>query len=107
MKKLYLEHRSGWTGAFTSQQAEGALPNGSRIMKIDQSADDGAPRGTRGTVLGSLDAANHDLDPGTHGKFFYFVEWDTMPRVAVTCIGSKLAAVSPRSAPCPAASLQT
>ncbi len=75
----------GWTGAFTTEQAEGALPNGTRIEKTKSEPKDATPGGTPGTILGSI---SH---PGVmNGAIMYFVEWDDRPKVAVGVMGWKL-----------------
>jgi hypothetical protein len=74
----------GWTGAFTRQQAPGALfANTSRIKKDKGEPGDTTPVGTEGTVLGSYYLPERG--------FGYFVEWDDKPRVAVFVVGWKLA----------------
>jgi hypothetical protein len=74
---------AGWTGAFTRQQAEGAIPNGTRVEKVKSEAGDGSPLGTKGTVLGSI---SHETINGIG----YFIEWDTAPRCAVFTINWKI-----------------
>ena len=69
-----LREEDGWRGCFTREQADGGLPNGTRITKSVFHAGDTFPVGTRGTVLGSI----HRGD-----VYFYFIEWDPFPRVAV------------------------
>jgi hypothetical protein len=80
------ELHEGWTGLFTRQQAEGALPNKTRISKVRTEAADGHPIGTQGTVLGSI--SHPDVGMG------YFVEWDPHPRTAVFVVSWKIAALS-------------
>ena len=67
----------GWAGAFTRDQYPGAIPNGSRVVKIAMDETDANPLGTMGTVLGSIGHPALTEGPG------YFVEWETMKRVAV------------------------
>jgi hypothetical protein len=81
----------GYIGMFTRDQAEGAIPNGARIVKSFTEEHDANPVGTLGTVLGSIEAP-----PGVTGypdKFFYFVEWDPSPRLAVGVRAAKIAEV--------------
>lgn len=66
---------SGWFGAFSRSQAEGAWPNGSRIVKTNGADDDGTPDGTEGTVLGSMYHPEHG--------YAYWIEYDDKPRCAV------------------------
>jgi hypothetical protein len=76
----------GWIGAFTRQQAQGThvIPNGVRIVKA--SAETGVPRGTLGTVLGSMwfDTARQTARLDGGDRLLYFVEWDILPRKAVS-----------------------
>jgi hypothetical protein len=73
----------GWQGAFTRDQAPDALfRNGARIKKAKGEPLDRTPIGTKGTVLGSLQA--HGVGIG------YFVEWDDRKRLAVFVVGWKI-----------------
>ena len=85
----HLTNEPGWTGAFTRARADGALGNGTRIIKRASEPKDGTPDGTPGTVLGSLDASQF---PGRATPFVYFIEWDTTPRVAVAVASWKVEA---------------
>lgn len=76
---------AGWVGGFTREQAEGAIQNGSTIVKVWSERGDTHPVGTKGTVLGSI----HHPQLG----YLYFVEWETLPRVAVGVIGEKIGAM--------------
>lgn len=90
----------GWTGAFTRDEADGAIANGTVIEKA--AVDDGRERpvGTRGRVLGSLGPFDLDeigrLLPPSAGelartsRFFYFVEWDDAPREAIGLCAAKV-----------------
>lgn len=75
----------GIIGYFTREQAEDAIPNGSRIVKTNSEQGDGNPDGTLGTVLGSVSAPGHGI--------LYFVAWDTAPVMAIAVAGVKVAAV--------------
>lgn len=82
---MSIGYHPGYTGAFTRDQAPGALPNGTRIMKANSEDGDGHQDGARGTVLGSI---SH---PDVHGgAVMYFIEWDARPKVAVGTIGFKV-----------------
>jgi hypothetical protein len=82
--KLCIE--PGWTGIFTREQAEGAIANGRRVVKVKGEAGDAHPVGATATVLGSL--SYPEL-----GGIGYFVEWDSRPRVAVFVIAWKIEAL--------------
>lgn len=64
----------GWFGGFTREQAPGAIPNGTRVVKVRTEPTDTHPIGSLATILGSIAAK---------GEVFYFVEWDAHPRIAV------------------------
>lgn len=64
--------------------AEGAMPNGQAIIKVQSEDGDANPVGTRGRVLGSI----HDPKLG----YGYFVEWETYPGVPVLVKAFKIAA---------------
>lgn len=82
-----LRDEPGWIGHFTREQAPGAIPNGTPIIKVEAEDGDANPVGTRGKVLGSI------RDPRVmDNALLYFLEWDSMPRTAVACIGWKIAA---------------
>ena len=75
----------GWAGQFTRAVADGAWPNGTRVVKQKSEEGDSTPDGTPGIVLGSLrfpDVMNNAI--------FYFVAWADAPRVAVGCMEWKL-----------------
>jgi hypothetical protein len=83
--KLKFGMQVGWIGAFTRAQAKGAWRNGTRVRKIKEDpGGDRTPIGSTGMVLGSLHA------PEVSPLFFYFIEWDNAPRVAVGCTSIKL-----------------
>jgi len=81
----------GWTGMFTRAEAEGAIPNGSRIVKTERVDGDAHGPGALGTVLGSIStpAVMRQQHPAT--PYFYFIEWDDTPRVAVGVASDKIA----------------
>ncbi len=60
---------------FTSEQAPGAILNGTVIEKVASEADDAHPDGSLGKVVGSLGPMD--------GTYAYFIEWDDMPGVPV------------------------
>lgn len=67
-------------GAHTTEQAEGAIPNGSRIRKAVMEEGDTHPIGALATVVGSVGPLPFRQWDQVYG---YFVEWDEMPGVAV------------------------
>ena len=81
MNDVPLREESGWDGAFTRRQAEGAVPNGTAIVKVRSERGDAHRDGTPGVVLGSF----RDAD-----QLIYFVEWAPRPRVAVGCMSWKI-----------------
>ena len=98
---IELRTEPGYAGVFTRHQAPGAIPNGSRVVKIRRDAGDAHAVGTTGVVLGSFGPVGEEVarsaraqgiavDPG---EFGYFVEWDPTPRAAVLVRGRKLARV--------------
>ena len=82
---MNIENHQGYVGAFTRDQAKGAIPNETRIQKTNSEKGDPTPDGTPGTVLGSMRA------PESMGKLLmYFVEWENRPRVAVGIMATKI-----------------
>lgn len=75
----------GYSGHFTRQQAFGALPNGTRILKRRSKPSDAHPDGTPGTVLGSIGDPIQGIG--------YFVEWVPRRKMAVFIEGSRIDAV--------------
>lgn len=92
MTEPNIGYEPGWHGAFTRHHVPGAMPNGTRIVKAREEGRDATPIGTGGTVLGSLDGnLVEDFNPdGGRIRFFYFVEWDNRPRVAVAVMDWKI-----------------
>lgn len=90
---LGMRNHPGYFGAFTTRQAEGALPNGTRIRKSWSEPGDTTPVGTEGVVLGSLPCPNKlpdKPDLPESGGFFYFVEWDNRPKTAIGMVARKI-----------------
>lgn len=85
---LGIRDYDGYVGSFTRRQAKGAIPNGAAVVKIAvDNEGDVHPIGTRGVVLGSFRLVPHPL--------FYFVEWEPSPRLATSCIASKIRRADP------------
>jgi len=78
----------GWNGWFTRYSAPGAIPNGTRIMKVVYEENDMCKYGEMGIVLGSFDA------PVPPVKIMYFVEWDKEPKKAVAILDYKITALN-------------
>ena len=88
--KIALSHEPGWSGVFTRHQAEGAYPNGSRVVKARLGRFDKHQIGDRATVLGSYALPNPVLILGMWHKIGYWVEWDDMPKRAVFITDAKI-----------------
>jgi hypothetical protein len=93
---LSIGYEDGIMGALSRNEADGALPNGTAIVKTNSEDGDGTPDGTRGVVLGSLPAseqafaeANVPLDM-RHPPYFYFVEFADLPKVSIGIMGAKI-----------------
>lgn len=76
----------GIEGLFTRNQAEGAIPNGSRVVKVVDERGDAHPKGSKATVLGSWKR------PDSFGQPLvgYFVIWDAHPNTAIFVAGYKI-----------------
>lgn len=72
--------------AYTTKQAPGALPNGTRVSKVNSKPDDTHQDGALATVLGSI---------GVDEVIAYFVEWDDLPDIPVGIAGYRVKAVKP------------
>lgn len=66
---------AGWMGVFTTDQAPGCWPNGTRIEKATFERGDMHRIGQTGTVLGSVRIPEQK-------RAAYFVEWDSHPQAA-------------------------
>lgn len=77
----------GWYGMFTRNQAKGAIPNGTKIVKANSEPGDTTTDGTPGIVLGSLRAPD-----SLGGLLFYFVEWADKPKQPIGTFGLKIRA---------------
>lgn len=81
----------GWLGGFTRDQADGAILNGHRFIKVDEEEGDGHALGDTGTILGSWPIPD-DVPVDTKGsRHWYWVEFDNSPRIAVGVMGWKIA----------------
>ena len=84
-----LRHEPGWVGAFTRETAQGAMPNGTRVVKCNAEKGDTHEDGTPGVVLGSMSSPKIRA-----GEVMYFVEWAASPRVAVGVVAAKVRAAA-------------
>jgi len=88
VKTFDLKNEPGWAGYFTRQEVDGALKNGTRVVKAISENGNRQPNGTPGVILGSMSR------PGIKsGEVCYFVEWASMPRCAVAVMSFKLRVV--------------
>ncbi len=62
---------------FTSDEAPGAFPNGTRVAKINSQPGDARPDGSRATVIGSIGPIPHPLTGRT--TYGYFVSSPSIP----------------------------
>jgi hypothetical protein len=84
----------GYEGVHTRDQAAGALPNESRVVKIYAERGSVRPVGSLATIIGSIEA---DLeDTVKYGvRYLYFVEWDDLPGVVVAVADIRIEAKPP------------
>ncbi len=83
----------GLVGVFSREQADGAIPNGSVVEKINATESDLAPDGAKGIIVVSLDAVEHAEHIGEmtgttqkrqdDEKFVYFVQWEVAQPLVV------------------------
>lgn len=83
LKKFNIDNHPGYLGVFTRDQAAGAIPNGSKIVKTKSDGTDSNPDGTPGKVLGSFHPTGVPYP-------MYFVEWDRKPHIAVAISGPRI-----------------
>jgi hypothetical protein len=77
-----LRNHPGWTGLFTQERADGALPNNTRVRKINSEPGDTHKDGAEALVLGSI--GHPEIGIG------YFVEWETHPTHAVFVAAARI-----------------
>ena len=79
-----------------TQQAEGAIPNGTSVEKTNAEEGDLHPNGSKGKVTGSIAVDQSMIDESMPErlksvKFGYFVKWDESPvDQAVFCLDYKV-----------------
>jgi len=76
------ERRPGDLVVEITSEAKGALPNGTRVEKMNSEKGDNHRNGALGTVKGSV----YDLRLG----YLYFVRWDDMPTLPIGTVAKKL-----------------
>lgn len=75
---------------YSTNEAEGAIPNGSLVEKVAGDPDDVHRLGSRATVVGSIDTKEV---PEFEDEFCYFVEWEDTKGIPVFVSGHKIAPV--------------
>ncbi|WP_028168876.1 hypothetical protein [Bradyrhizobium elkanii] len=70
---------------YTADQIEGAIANGTPVVKVLSERGDTNAVGTKGVVVGSV---------AGRGIVDYFVEWETAPDVPVVVADNKIARLS-------------
>ncbi len=83
--------RSEWFGGkeVLIGLAEGAIPNGARVVKVNSKPDDAHQDGALGTVVGALGPANEEVKAQLRGwgfppiEWIYWVRWDDLPEIPV------------------------
>lgn len=95
--KLASEAKPGDASVYIPGQADGAIPNGTRIIKNNARPGDSTPEGTLGTVISSLDVPRREAEAIFAAgksravvKHLYFVEWDDKPGLAVATADDKI-----------------
>jgi hypothetical protein len=69
-------------GFYVTDEAPGAVPNGTVMEKINSEHDDAHPDGAQCVVIGSIS--------DTQRGYGYFVVWDDTPDTAVFITGTRL-----------------
>jgi hypothetical protein len=89
MTRFLKKHTPVGVAIYTTDQVEGAIANGTPVVKVLSEEGDTNPVGTRGVVIGSVAG---DFD----GRVIvdYFVEWETAPNVPVVVADEKIARLS-------------
>lgn len=84
-----LKYEDGWLGAFTREQAKGAIPNGTRVEKTKDEPGDAHKAGAQAKVLGSLKGPP-EMEAIFGTRYTYFVEWDDTPKTACNITGNRI-----------------
>lgn len=96
-------HEDGMGGLpFVREEAPGALPNGSTVIRVNTTPGDeeefaftGAVDGDRGVILGSSLCAWGEAGIPIPAEIVYYVEWDHDPKVAYGVLATGIAPLNP------------
>ncbi len=72
---------------YSSAEAEGAMPNGTLVVKQNSEPEDGHPDGEVGKIVGSMGPLD---EPVLGCRYGYFVMWEENPEVPVFTMESKV-----------------
>lgn len=79
--------------------ADGKLPKGSRVRKVDSLPGDTHQDGALATVVGALGPANHQIKAELRRRglkeveWIYWVEWDDLPGMPVGITENRIEAI--------------
>ena len=76
-------------------QAPGAIPNGTRVVKVMNEPGDGHELGDQARVLASFATPPEMRQKFPDCLFCYFLDWDDMPGLPVFTRGDKIAPRDP------------
>jgi hypothetical protein len=93
MKKIKWANDPDWFGEYTRDQAKGAMPNGTRVRKVNSEAKDGHPDGSLATIIGSISAGPLGIN-GVTIRYLYFVEFDDLPHVGIGISEPRIEAIN-------------
>lgn len=62
---------------YSTEEAKGAMPNGTRIIKTNSEPGDGHPDGTPGVIVGSMGPAF--VEKVGREAYLYFIKWRDFP----------------------------
>jgi len=94
MKEINLITEEGLEGTFTREQFKGAIPNGTKVKKVNSQANDGHQDGALATIVGSIGTPKPIEVQGITVRCAYFVIWDDMPKRVVGVSEHKLEAIN-------------
>ena len=81
---------------YVDAQAQGAIPNGARFVKVAGEPDDTHALGEMGVVIGGVGPIDPDdlsLPEKIRGGYGYWVAWDDMPDIPVFLMSYKIAQI--------------